>query len=297
VSAPQQLRLRSRGPFSLELAASFGFGPREAEPDAGLMRLAFCVDGFREYAGVVVYEDGGELACEVHGAKELDVVAGQVERILSLDHDGRAWASVGDRDPVIGELQRRYPGLRPVLFHSPYEAAAWSIISTRYARPLAARSRARIADELGSEFSLAGERVAAFPCPERLLEAGPLPGLGGQKVERLHHVARAALEGRLDAERLRVLEPAQAMAELRELPGIGPFYAGLVVVRSVGVTDVLPAEEPRARLAAAHFYGLEAAPSAEEFTELAEPWRPFRSWATVLLRFAWEREKEREGRG
>jgi DNA-3-methyladenine glycosylase II len=161
---------------------------------------------------------------------------------------------------------------------------------TRGRSPLAARSRARIADELGCEFNLAGERVAAFPCPERLLEVGPGPGLGEQKVERLHHVARAALEGRLDAEHLRGMEPEEAMSELRELPGIGPFYAGLVVVRSVGVTDLLPAEEPRARRAVAHFYGLEAPPSAEEFTELAESWRPFRSWATVLLRFAWERE-------
>lgn len=290
MDTPQRLTLVPRGPFSLALAASFGFGPREAEPDPGQMRLAFCVDGFRECAGVVVRESDGELACEVDGAGDRNAVAGQLQRILSLDHDGEGWASVGDRDPVIGELQRRYRGLRPVLFNSPYEAAAWSIISTRYARPLAARTRARIADELGREFTLAGEDVGAFPCPERLLEVGPLPGLGAQKVERLHHVARAALEGRLDAERLRGMEPEEAMAELRELPGIGPFYAGLVVVRSLGATDLLPAEEPRARRAVAHFYGLEAAPSAKELTELAERWRPFRSWATVLLRFAWERD-------
>ena len=55
----------------------------------------------------------------------------QVERILSLDVDGSGFLAVGKRDPVVGELQRRYPGLRPVGFWSPYEAAAWTIIRPR----------------------------------------------------------------------------------------------------------------------------------------------------------------------
>ena len=287
---PDRVTLRPRGPFSLALAASFGFGPREAEPDPRLIRLAFCVDGFREYAGAVVHADDGELVFEIHGARDVDAAGEQVERILSLDHDGEAWAAVGERDPVIGDLQRRYHGLRPVLFHSPYEAAAWSIISTRYARPLAARVRARIADELGTELELAGERIGAFPCPERLLDVTPMPGLGEQKAQRLREVATAAFEGRLDPARLRSLPPEEAMAEVRRLPGIGPFYAGLVVVRGAGTTDALPVGEPRVRQAAAHWYGLEEAPSEEELATLAEHWRPFRTWAAVLLRYAWERE-------
>lgn len=49
----ERIRLRPRGPFSLALAG-LGFGPRKAEPDARLMRLAFYVDGSREHAAVVV---------------------------------------------------------------------------------------------------------------------------------------------------------------------------------------------------------------------------------------------------
>ena len=40
-------------------------------------------------------------------------------RILSLDHSGSEFEQVGERDPVIGRLQARFPGLRPVLFNSP----------------------------------------------------------------------------------------------------------------------------------------------------------------------------------
>jgi hypothetical protein len=38
---------------------------------------------------------------------------------------------VGERDRVVARLQRSYRGLRPVLFWSPYEAAAWTIIGHR----------------------------------------------------------------------------------------------------------------------------------------------------------------------
>ena len=56
---------------------------------------------------------------------------------------------VGERDRVIAELQARFPGHRPVLFHSPYEAAAWSIISARRPSAVAAKTRAAISEQLG----------------------------------------------------------------------------------------------------------------------------------------------------
>jgi hypothetical protein len=51
----------------------------------------------------------------------------QVARILSLDVDGTGFPEVGRRDPVVGGLQARWPGLRPVGFFSPYEAGAWAL--------------------------------------------------------------------------------------------------------------------------------------------------------------------------
>ena len=48
--------------------------------------------------------------------------------------------------------------------------------------------------------------------------------------------------------------------------------------------------EPRVLGHAGRLYGLPSTPSLDEFTELAEAWRPFRTWATVLLRLAGERD-------
>ena len=49
----------------------------------------------------------------------------------ALDVDGTGFAALGERDRVVRALQRRFPGLRPVLFYTPYEAAAWAIIGQR----------------------------------------------------------------------------------------------------------------------------------------------------------------------
>lgn len=122
------------GPFSLAAAAGFGFGPNMARPlPAGNeMRLAFVTDDMRHHAGVRLAQvPGGAIAATVDTDGDPEAVLRQVRRILSLDHDAAPWAEVGARDPVIGALQREHEGLRPVLFHSPYEAAAWSIISAR----------------------------------------------------------------------------------------------------------------------------------------------------------------------
>lgn len=279
--------LHPRGPFDLAAAAAFAFGPTEGEqrPARPSMALAFCVDGFEELAAVALTQDAdGVVHGQVEGADDLEAVRRQVARVLSLDHDGEAWLAVGARDPVIGRLQAPNPGKRPVLFHSPYEAAAWSVISARRPAAQGATVRDAIAERLGRVFEVDGERLGAFPTPSRLLEVEPMPGLPEVKVERLQAVARAALAGELDPARLVAMDVEAALEHVQRLPGIGPFYATLIVVRATGHADALATAEPRVREAAGHFYGLGGPATVEQLTALAAAWRPFRTWATVLLR-------------
>jgi DNA-3-methyladenine glycosylase II len=282
-----------RGPFSLAEAATFGFGQRHDDAFDGVMRLAFCLDGYAEHAGVEVRQDdtpagAGTVRCTVRATANADLglVERQVARVLSLDHDGSQFMLVGERDPVIGALQAAAPGLRPPLFYSPYEAAAWSVLSSR--RP--ARQMMQVRDRLnqahGRTFELAGRPLAAFPAPAALLAVGSFPGIPDDKLRRLHGVASAALEGRLDVGRLHGLGPEAAMADLQAISGIGPFYSALIVIRGTGFADVLPVNEPRALALTARLYHLDADPDPGQFRELAEPWRPFRTWAAVLIRAA-----------
>jgi DNA-3-methyladenine glycosylase II len=109
-------------------------------------------------------------------------------------------------------------------------------------------------------------------------------------VTWLHAVARAALDGQLDAARLAAMDPEDALRDLRRLPGTGPAYATLVLLRATGVTDVLTCTEPRLPEYVAHFYRTGATPATPaELAEVAASWRPFRTWAAVLVRAAGDR--------
>ncbi len=280
------------GPFSLAAAAAFGFGPNgRPKPTGGEMRLAFVTDDMRHHAAVhLVQRADGAIRAVIRSGADHDAVARQVCRIVSLDRPAGPWVAAGERDPVLGALQREHDWLRPVLFHSPYEAAAWSIISARRYRAQAVSVRTRICAELGVMAAVAGEEVPAFPLPERLLTAQALPGMAANRVAWLRVVAQAALDGQLDAPRLAAMTPDDALADLRKLPGIGPMYATLILLRASGVADMLTSTEPRLPGYVAHFYGTGPEPaSREEIERIAERWRPCRTWAAVLLRAAGDR--------
>ena len=213
-----------------------------------------------------------------------------MERILSLDVDGSGFPEVGERDPVIGEIQRRYPGLRPVGFWSPYEAAAWTIIGHRIRITQAAALKARIAERLGEPVSFGGRVVHAFPSPQQLAKLDAFPGLAGRKPEWLRSLAQAALDGQLDAARLRAMPAEEALADLKKLPGIGDFSAGLTLLRGAGAPDAVPNAEPRLARAVALAYGLPGPATPEQVQQISENWRPYRTWVTLLLRTQLEDE-------
>lgn len=99
-------------------------------------------------------EPGGAVVGEVVGAADPEAVRAQVARILSLDVDATGFPAVGQRDPLVGRLQQRYRGLRPVTFWSPYEAAAWTVISQRIRITQASRIKARMGPNSSASFSI-----------------------------------------------------------------------------------------------------------------------------------------------
>lgn len=279
-------RIIPRGPYSLRASTRFleGFAPAAyRSPPAGHLHLAFPVDLTGDSVGACIRAPGRVVVAEAFGSTDRSTVRAQISRILSLDVDGTGFPAVGRRDPVVGRLQRRYPGLRPVCFHSPYEAAVWAVVSHRIGIPQAGRIKQAMAERLGRPVDIHGDQRYAFPPPARLASLRSFPGLFGRKAEWLRAIARAAEDGAFDARRLRRLEPHSALRQLTAFPGIGEFSAQLVLVRGAGVPDFLPTAEPRLARAVAMAYGGEP-PGPEALARMAESWRPYRSWVAVLLR-------------
>jgi DNA-3-methyladenine glycosylase II len=280
--------IEPRGPFdwstALDVLARFGPTSRHAPAD-GVLRLAFPLDGTFEPVAVALRFEDGALIGEVAGSDHVDAVAAQVARIFSLDVDGSGYPELALRDPALAPLMAAFGGLRPVCFTSPYETAAWAILSARVSMAQAARVQDRLIAELGTRLQVGGQDVWSFPTPERLLELRELPGAAPEKVARLRGVAQAALDGRLDAARLRALGDRDGPASLLGIRGIGPFWSSGIYLRGCGIADVFP-DEPLAIAALGHLHGLGDRPEPGVVARLTELYAPYRMWVCFLLRVA-----------
>lgn len=285
--------------FSLRAASAFyeGFLPGSGMAAASTDRLtlAFRLDRTFEAVAVELTEDAHGVVARFVGTQHGDLVGAQVGRMLGL-HEGEGWLDVGRRDPRLGALQASFPGFFTAAKASPYDAAAWGVIVPRMNMRAAAKVKTAIAEEFGERVRLAGRTHVVFPAPHVLERIEQVPGLPGEKLLRLRAVAQAALEGRLDAERLRRMDPDAALADLQSIRGVGPWTAGHVYYRGAAPTDGLPLTEPRVLHGFASWWGAEALAETDTqgrsrraegagaaFLEASERWRPYRMWVCILL--------------
>lgn len=261
------------GPWSLATTRIFweGFAPgalsTQGDPDQ--LRSVFRAEEDWRRVEMTVIQHGPTAGMTLAGDGDLEAAATQTCRFLSLDVDARAWPDVARRDPVIADAQHQLPGLRPCGFHSPYEAAVWSVLSQRIRITQATRMRDDLIDRHGE--------AGAFPAPQSLRTLDL--DLPGRKAEYIHAVAEAALEGRLDGAALRSLDPDEAVRRVQEVKGLGPFAAELVVIRGANAPDALPRHERRLDAEITQRYGANST-----LAEVSHAWRPFRGWAAVHLR-------------
>jgi DNA-3-methyladenine glycosylase II len=285
-----------RGPYALEESRRFlaGFGPagHAVITDAGHLHVAVVSDGSDRAGGACVQDADGAMSIDTFGAADARATRRQVERMLSLDVDATGFAAVAARDRVVARMRERRPGWRPASFASPFEAGAWFLLSHRVRTAQALTIVRRLREEHGEAVPVDGEEIRAFPAPQRVAELDRFTGVPERKWANVRALAHAALEGRLDGGRLRAMAPEDAVQDLEQLPGVGPFTAQGIVLRGAGAPDLLAPDEPRIAKAAALAYGLDEAPTRDELAERAETWRPFRSWVQMLLRMEWAERAE-----
>jgi DNA-3-methyladenine glycosylase II len=281
------LTITPRGPFDLARSIAFleDWPAAEQPPGQSALRFAFCPDHDWAPVGVTVTAEGSDVRVTTT-APATEALGEQVARILSLDVDATDVDDLAGRDPVVAGLMRSAPGSRPVCFWTPWEAACWAVLSQRTSRRTASMLKQRITRTHGTEITIGDETHFAFPSPSAVLESPGLPGVNPVKLEWIHGLAAAALAGTLTADTLRSHAPDEALALLRDLPGIGPFSASLVLIRGAGEPDAFTTSEPRLLQAVRTAYRLPESTTNPGYARLAEAWRPFRSWVAFWLRSA-----------
>jgi len=123
--------------------------------------------------------------------------------------------------------------------------------------------------------------------PESLLalddRALKTAGFSRQKTEYARVLARALRDGELHLDGLAQLPDDIAREQLMELKGIGKWTADIYLLMALGRPDIWPVGDLALVVAAQQVKGLDSRPSPDEFRELGEAWRPWRSIAARLL--------------
>ena len=202
----------------------------------------------------------------------------RLRRLFDLDAEPARIAEVLARDPALAPSLAARPGLRVPGTVDGFETAVRAVlgqqVSVRAATTLATRLVARLgaaivtADEfLTHRFPTAAE-LAAVPVAE--LAAIGLPST---RAATLHIVADAYAHDTIPGPSA---DPAEFVAALTRLPGIGDWSAQYLVLRALHHPDAFPAGDLVLRKALG---GL----SAKAAIDRAEAWRPWRAHAVMHL--------------
>jgi DNA-3-methyladenine glycosylase II len=105
-------------------------------------------------------------------------------------------------------------------------------------------------------------------------------GLSGAKARSLLDLAARSADGRLPVDDLPKMSDEEAMGRLVEVRGIGVWTAEMYLIFSLGRLDILPVGDLGLRDGVRQLYELDDLPGKARLTEIAEPWRPYRSVAT-----------------
>lgn len=127
------------------------------------------------------------------------------------------------------------------------------------------------------------------PSPEQLLEAREedlrAAGLSGRKTEYVRDLASHVLSGELELDRLDRLSDDEVIAEIVAVRGLGQWTAEMFLLFHLERPDVLSGGDLGIRKAIQVEYGLAEMPPPKQVLEIGEPWRPYRSLASLYL---WE---------
>jgi DNA-3-methyladenine glycosylase II len=185
-------------------------------------------------------------------------------------------------DPRMAALVDADPGLDPDALFSRLPSDLWgALVLQVIGQQLSLAAAAAI---LGRLEALHGDTL---PTPEQVLatDVETLRGIGlsRAKAAYLHDLAARILDGRLDLERLRLLDDDAARDELTQVKGVGRFTAEGVLMLALRRQDVWPAGDLALRRAVERVFGLEAPASIEEIDALGERFRPWRTLAAAYL--------------
>ncbi len=208
---------------------------------------------------------------EAESAARLRGIADQVRFFFDLRAKAGEIAAHLGKSKVLKDVVKRHPGLRLPGSWDGFELAVRAILGQQVS--------------VRGASTLAGRLVERFgpPRAEVLADAdlGTI-GLTKARAETIRAFARAVTGGLIRFDD--AVSSQEMIGSMCEIPGIGPWTANYIAMRALGDPDAFPASD----LGLLKASGLS---SARRLEDLAEAWRPWRSYAALHL---WESLRKKE---
>ena len=214
-------------------------------------------------------------------------VGEEVKRQFATELDLEPFHARAAKDPVLRHLIVHFRGMRVPQAPNIYEILISAIIEQQVNLSFAHKVKKALIDTYGRAVEFEGQRYSAFP--EAAALAVTTPGellclqVSGPKARYIIAISKLVVDGTLDLDSLRAVEPAAAHEKLLELKGVGHWTAQYVGLRALGHLDCLPAADVGLQKVIHYFYGLRKRPTAERTQKMARAWQGWQSYATFYL--------------
>ncbi len=201
-------------------------------------------------------------------SRQSHAIVGHVRQLFDLDANPCAIEAALSEDPLLAVLFQKYPGLRVPGAWDGFELLLRVIIGQQISVAGATTLMRRLV-----------ERIGVTPEAIRAATPGDIAAIGlpAKRAATIHEVGRRVIAGELS---LSEGHPGRFYDQLVAIPGIGPWTAEYLRLRVLHWPDALPAGD----------LGIQKAltidgrrPTERQVTQQALRWRPWRSYATMLL--------------
>lgn len=182
-----------------------------------------------------------------------------------------------DADRRLAQIIDRVGAHRPIITRDPFRTLVGSITSQQVSMSAAAAIQKRI------KALCPGGRVT----PKALLALTPQQlrsaGLSNPKCAYMHGLAEEFASGKLSTRKLRAMSDDEVIETTTRVKGIGRWTAEMLLIFCLERPDVWPVDDLGVRKAVQNLWTMRELPPAKAIRDLADPWRPYRSYATWYL--------------
>ncbi len=224
--------------------------------------------------------DGVLATFHLSDLADLQAGIARCRRLLDLDADPLVIDHALSADPALAPLVNATPGRRSPGAVDPHELCVRAVLGQQVSVAAARTLAARLVDRLGapSPFSVEGI-TRMFPLDTTMAELDPATiGIPMARARALVGFSGALATGKISLDA--GVDRVEAVKSMESLPGIGPWTASYVCMRSLSDPDVFLATDLAVRQGAGR---VNLPGDLKALDNHAQAWRPWRSYVTHHL--------------